>query len=74
MPLAEKIERLTMNEKILSELKFDNLKEILEESIHEGMGQNFTQMRLLKMNFIDRLMVKTKRRNPNHKRGNTIVF
>ena len=46
LPLDEKLERLTMNENTLSELKFDNLKDLLEELIHDGMGQNFTQMRL----------------------------
>ena len=80
LPLDEKLERLISADVQLSELKFENLKQIFNESISEGVGQNFTQMRLLKMNFIDRLMKRgsgsrmEKYGKTPHFRGATIVF
>ena len=56
MELDEKLERLIDDDKVLTEIQYENVQDLMTAIIAENLEQNFTQLRLLKSNFMDRLM------------------
>lgn len=56
MTLEEKLEKLIDDDKVLTEIQFENVQEKLNTIVKEDIEQNFTQLRLLKSNFMDRLL------------------
>ena len=56
LPLGQRLERLVDDDKILTEIQFENVKESMDTIVKESIESNFTQLRLLKSNFMERLI------------------
>ena len=58
LPLEQKLEKLIDDDKVLTELQYENVQDLMNTIVKENVEQNFTQLRLLKSNFNDRLLKK----------------
>ena len=47
LELEEKLQRLVDEDKVLSDIQYENVKEIMDTIIKENIEANFTQLRLL---------------------------
>lgn len=56
LPVAEKLEKMISDDKILTEIQYDNVQELMNAIVKENIESNFTQLRLLKSNFEQKLL------------------
>jgi len=56
--LAERLEKLIDADKILTDIQYDNVREVMKTIVSESLEQNHNQLRLLTKNFMGRLMKK----------------
>ena len=56
LPLDEKLEKMIGDDKILTDIQFENVQEVMGEIVKEKIEQNFMQLRLLKSNFESKLL------------------
>ena len=58
LELEEKLQKLVDEDKVLSDIQYENVKEIMDTIIKENIEANFTQLRLLQDNLVKRLLKK----------------
>lgn len=56
LDLDEKLEKLIDDDKVLTEIQFENVQDLMNTIVAENITQNFTQLRLLKNNLMDKLL------------------
>lgn len=56
LPLDEKLEKMIGDDKVLTDLQYENVQEVMNTIVKESVEQNYTQLRLLKSNFEQRLL------------------
>ena len=61
MCLEDQLNNAIDDDKRLTEIQYENAKEIMDGIVKEQLEHNFTQLRLLRANMIDRLLVKTQK-------------
>jgi len=61
--LEEQLEKLIDDDKVLTEIQYENVQETMHTIVAENIEQNFTQLRLLKQNLMDRLLKKGNGKN-----------
>ena len=66
LPLAERLEKLIDADKILTDIQYDNVRDVMQTIVSESLEQNHNQLRLLTKNFMDRLMKKQKELNDSN--------
>ena len=58
LDLDEKLEKLIDDDKVLTELQYENVQDLMNAIVTENIEQNEIQLRLLKSNMMDRLLKK----------------
>ena len=56
LDLESKLERLIDDDEILTEIQYENVQDLMKSIVEENVTQNFTQLRLLKANLMDKLL------------------
>ena len=58
LDLDEKLEKLIDDDKVLTEIQYENVQDLMNAIVTENIEQNEIQLRLLKSNMMDRLLKK----------------
>lgn len=56
LDLDAKLEKLIDDDKILTDIQYENVQDLFKSIVEENVSQNFTQLRLLKDNLLNKLL------------------
>ena len=66
LTLEEKLDKLIDDDKVLTQDQYESIQELTDSIVKENVEQNFTQLRLLKDNFDNKLITKSKKKKAEY--------
>ena len=63
LPLEERLERALEEERMLTDIQYENVRDLTTEIVSDSIEQNFVQLNLLKQNYMHRLLKRSRKKH-----------